>query len=227
MNPAAPVTNIFIILKKLDEGGVDFDGGGDEAGELDDEAAFTHAFHGEEASFVPIEHAAHDAHFPAAHGGGDLAGPVKQRLPDAADGADEPLHVVVAHGHRLVYRPAVDVAVLKVGIFLDERVDGRFSLVDEEKVLYHGYVALLLASADGHDHAGHGSEYFQTGVGQLVDGEPVGVSALKVAHHEPLLCGRIHIFTKEPVCRVAGMPRPIFKPENQRDLRSAVDALVL
>ena len=45
----------------LDKVGFDFDGGGDEAGEFDDEAAFAHPSDRQQASVVAVEHAADDA----------------------------------------------------------------------------------------------------------------------------------------------------------------------
>lgn len=53
---------------------LDFDGGGDEAGYLDEEAARTGAANGEETSFYAVERTAYDAYAPTQHIGSDFFG---------------------------------------------------------------------------------------------------------------------------------------------------------
>lgn len=115
----------------LDKVGFDFDGGGDEAGEFDDEAAFAHPSDRQQASVVAVEHAADDAYPFAAHGVGDFAGAVEGGGGGGFDGEDEAFHFAVAHGHGLVGCTALDVAVLQRGGCLNVWVKGRFGFMNE------------------------------------------------------------------------------------------------
>lgn len=99
--------------EELDVVGIDFDGGGDEAGDFDDEAALAHAFDRQEASLVAVEHAADYAHCLAIHGGGDFAGAVIDGVLVFGDGEYEAGHFVVAHCHGLVASVSAEIAVLQ------------------------------------------------------------------------------------------------------------------
>lgn len=85
-------------LEELDVGGGDFDGGGQEAGELDEEALGAGAAEVEEVAAVAVKGAADDADLAAVHVGGYLVGAVVAYFGGgAAYGMDEEGHVGCAH----------------------------------------------------------------------------------------------------------------------------------
>ncbi len=93
---------------------------------------------------------------------GQFAGLVKHGSVDIAYRVDKPLHVVVAHRHRLVFCLAEVVTVLKCGILIHQRIEHRFGLVNKQQVLYDRDITPLAAPSYRHHHLCHRSEHFKS-----------------------------------------------------------------
>lgn len=98
--------------EEADEFGGDFDGDGEELGEVDEEVATTGAAGFEQASFEAVKGAADYEDATSVHVGGYLVGAVVAGLLGGAHGKDEALHVDPAYGHGCAIAAAAFVTVL-------------------------------------------------------------------------------------------------------------------
>lgn len=173
------------ILQKLHELGGDFDGGDEDVGEFDEEAAGPGAADCLEAAFVAVEGAADYADGAAAQGRGQFLGTVELRIGGNGDGADEAVHVIVGHDYRLAVVAAGGVAVLERRGAADYGVDDGTGGIDEQQIRHQGEEPALLLPSGNAEFPRHGSEHLKMLLGKLSVGRQFCVGPLQVAHRIP------------------------------------------
>lgn len=169
------------LVEVLDVFGLDFDGGGDEAGDFDDEAALARAANVEEAAGVAIEWTTDDGDFFAVHFGGDFVDSVVANVGDAANGFDEAIHIDVAHGHGFVDGVTTAVAILQRGYELDYGVKVGFERAYEEEVCYDRHLPACAPAGFFNDLPAQGGEYLEAAFAELKVCGIIGITSLKVA----------------------------------------------
>lgn len=160
---------------------MDFDGGGDEAGDFDDEAALARAANVEEAAGVAVEWATDDGDFFAVHFGGDFVDSVVANVGDAANGFDEAIHIDVAHGHGFVDGVTTAVAILQRGYELDYGVKVGFERAYEEEVCYDRHLPACAPAGFFNDLPAQWCEYLEAAFAELKVCGIIGITSLKVA----------------------------------------------
>lgn len=188
-------------------GGGDFYGGGQQAGELDEEALFGCAARFQEGAFVAVQGSGtDDAHPFAVHGGGELFGPVVAGRLDVFGGCYEAFHVGRRHGHGRAVGRSFDVTVLERFGAVYDFVKRCLFGVYEEQVAHEGGADAALFAALRHYLYGHGCEDAEAGVCKLPVGGEFGVGSLQIPHYIPLGGGCRQVgcgFHLYPLVRVA------------------------
>lgn len=167
--------------------GGDFDGGCEDAGEVDEEAGCARSADGEEGAGVALERSADYTYLPPYHGGGELGGEVVFGVGGEVDGGDEGVHVVGTHndGGCLC---AFCVAVLQGRCCGYDGVKGCPGGVDEEEVGYCGDLTALFCASAGGRYPFEWGEYVEAEGGEVLIVMDFGVLALEVSHGVPLWC---------------------------------------
>ena len=165
---------------------MDFDGGGEEAGELDEEVALAGASCLEEEALDAVEGAGgDDAYGGAVHCGSDLAGGVVAGGVGGRDGGDDAAHVGVGDGHGGAVGCAAEVAVLEGVGAPDDGVEAVFNGVDEEEVMDEGHLLAYGAALALDNLWPCGCEYGESECGEPLVCGLQGVGACEVAQYVP------------------------------------------
>lgn len=177
-------------LEELDVGGGDFDGGGEEAGELDEEAFGAGAAEVEEVAAVAVKGAADDAYLASVHVGGYFVGAVVAYLGGAAYGMDEEGHVGRAHCYGCGL-PASCVSVLEGGDVAEGFVEGLAGAAYKQKIGYYGALAALRSAGCGAYGPFQWGEHLKAFGFELFPSHLPGVRAPEIAQSVPLWLFRL------------------------------------
>ena len=181
----------FLIVKaewglgELDVFGGDFDGGGQYAGEVNEEAWGACASDAEEGAGGAFEGTSHYEDSASYHGGGELAGEVVFGIGCVCHCGDEGVHVVVSHSDWFSLC-SFCVAVLEGWRCLYLWVKVGFSGADKEEVGDEGYLTACLFAFYCFCDPFEGGEDCEAFVGEELPCVGFGVGSLEVAHGEPL-----------------------------------------
>lgn len=178
-------------LEELYVGGGDFDGGGKEAGELDEEAFGVGAAEVEEVAAVAVKGAADDADLAAVHVGGYLVGAVVAYFSGgAADGMDEEGHVGCAHCYGGGFLASC-VSVLEGGNVVEGFVKELPGAAYKQEVGDYGALAALRAAGRVAYGPFQGCEHLKAFCFKLLPSHLPGIRTPEIAQSVPLRLFRL------------------------------------